>query len=52
LAATPFFRGKTIFGPTLPARAAPPQATELFLTGAALNRLTPLGLPASDRLAA
>jgi hypothetical protein len=52
LAETTFFRCKTIFGPTLHARTFPRQATELFLTVAALNRMTPLGMPDSYRLAA
>lgn len=52
LAETTFFRCKTIFGPTLHARAFPQQATELFLKVAALNRMTHLGMPDSYRLAA
>src|SRR2546430_3840181 len=52
LAETTFFRCKTIFGPTLLARAFPQQATELFLKAAALNRMTHLGMPDSYRLAA
>lgn len=52
LAETTFFRCKTIFGPTLRARAFPQQATELFLKVAALNRMTHLGMPDSYRLAA
>jgi Transposase DDE domain len=52
LAETAFFRLKTLFGPTLQARAFPRQATELFLKVAALNRMTQLGMPDSYRLAA
>jgi transposase len=52
LAETTFFRCKTLFGPTLHARAFPQQATELFLKAAALNRMTHLGMPDSYRLAA
>ncbi len=52
LAETAFFRIKTIFGPTLQSREFPPQATELFLRVAALNRMTQLGMPDSYRLAA
>lgn len=52
LAETTFFRCKTLFGPTLRARAFPQQATELFLKAAALNRMTHLGMPDSYRLAA
>jgi hypothetical protein len=52
LAETTFFRLKTLFGPTLHARAFPQQATELFLKVAALNRMTHLGMPESYRLAA
>jgi hypothetical protein len=52
LAETTFFRFKTLFGPTLHARAFPRQATELFLKAAALNRMTHLGMPDSYRLAA
>jgi Transposase DDE domain len=52
LAETAFFRLKTIFGPTLQARHFRPQATELFLKVAALNRMTHLGMPQSYRLAA
>jgi hypothetical protein len=52
LAETTFFRCKTLFGPTLHARAFPQQATELFLKVAALNRMTHLGMPESYRLAA
>jgi hypothetical protein len=51
LAETTFFRCKTLFGPTLRARAFPQQATELFLKAAALNRMTHLGMPDSYRLA-
>ena len=50
LAETTFFRCKTIFGPTLRARAFAQQATELFLKAAALNRMTHLGMPDSYRL--
>jgi hypothetical protein len=52
LAETTFFGCKTLFGPTLRARAFPQQATELFLKAAALNRMTHLGMPDSYRLAA
>lgn len=52
LAETTFFRCKTLFGPTLHARAFPQQATELVLKVAALNRMTHLGMPDSYRLAA
>lgn len=52
LAETSFFRFKTIFGPTLHARAFAQQATELFLKAGALNRMTHLGMPDSYRLAA
>jgi transposase len=52
LAETTFFRFKTLFGPTLHARAFLRQATELFLKAAALNRMTHLGMPDSYRLAA
>jgi hypothetical protein len=52
LAETTFFRCKTLFGPTVQARAFPQQATELFLKAAALNRMTHLGMPDSSRLAA
>ena len=52
LAEPTFFRGKTLCGPTLHARAFPQQATELFLTAAALTRMTQLGMPDSYRLAA
>jgi hypothetical protein len=52
LAETTFFRCKTLFGPTLRARAFPQQATELFIKAAALNRMTHLGMPESYRLAA
>jgi hypothetical protein len=41
-----------IFGLTLQARHFRPQATELFLKAAALNRMTHLGMPQSYRLAA
>jgi hypothetical protein len=51
LAETTFFRCKTLFGPTLRARAFPQQATELFIMAAALNRMTHLGMPDSYRLA-
>src|SRR3954452_25151396 len=52
LAETTFFRLKTLFGPTLHARAFAQQATELFLKVAALNRMTQLGMPESYRLPA
>jgi transposase len=52
LAETTFCRLKTLFGPTLHARAFAQQATELFLKVAALNRMTHLGMPDSYCLAA
>jgi hypothetical protein len=52
LAAAAFFRLKAIFGATLAARTFAQQATELFLKVAALNRMTQLGMPQSDPLAA
>src|SRR3954463_10864371 len=52
LAETTVFRLKTLFGPTLRARAFAQQATELFLKVAALNRMTQLGMPESYRLPA
>jgi transposase len=52
LAETTFCRLKTLFGPTLRARAFSQQATELFLKVAALNRMTHLGMPESYPLAA
>ena len=52
LAETAFFRLKTLFGPALHSRKFPQQATELFLTAAALNRMTHLPMPESYRLAA
>jgi transposase len=52
LVETTFFRLKTLFGPSVQARAFPQQATELFLKVAALNRMTHLGMPESYRLAA
>jgi hypothetical protein len=50
LAETAFFRLKTLFGPALQSREFSQQATELFLKAAALNRMTPLGMPESYRL--
>jgi Transposase DDE domain len=50
LAETTFFRCKTLFGPTLRARAFSQQVTELFIKVAALNRMTHLGMPESYRL--
>ena len=52
VAETAFLRCKAIFGPALRAREFPRQATELVLKAAALNRLTHLSMPESDRLAA
>lgn len=52
LAETTFFRCKTLFGPTLRARAFSQQATELFIKVAALNRMTHLGMPDSYQLTA
>jgi hypothetical protein len=52
LVETTFFRLKTLFGPSVQARAFPQQATELFLKAAALNRMTHLGMPESSRLVA
>jgi len=51
LAATTFFRRKTLFGPALRSRQFLQQATELFLKVAALNRRTHLPMPQSERLA-
>ena len=52
LAATAFFRLKTIFGATLRSRNFAQQASELFLRARALNRMTHLGMPQSYQLAA
>lgn len=51
LAETAVFRFKIIFGNTLSARTLPRQITEARIKGAALNRMTQLGLPASYKVA-
>lgn len=51
LAETAVFRFKTIFGNTLSARTLPRQITEARIKGAALNRMTQLGLPDSYKVA-
>lgn len=51
LAETAVFRFKTIFGNTLSARTLPRQITEARIKGAALNRMTQLGLPDSYQVA-
>jgi hypothetical protein len=45
LAETAVFRFKIIFGNTLRARTLPRQITEARINGAALNRMTQLGMP-------
>jgi IS5 family transposase len=50
LVETAFFRVKTIFGNTLSARLFQAQANELFLRCAALNRMTQLAMPHSQRI--
>ena len=47
LAETAVFRFKTLFGPRLSARSFEAQFTEVCLRGAALNRMTALGMPDS-----
>jgi len=47
LAETTVFRFKTLFGPALSARDERSRATEVRLKGAALNRMTRLGMPDS-----
>ena len=51
LAETAIFRFKTIFGNTLSTRTLPRQITEARIKGAALNRMTQLGLPDSYKVA-
>lgn len=51
LAETAVFRFKTIFGNTLSARTLPRQITEARIKGAALNRMTQLGMPDSYKVA-
>ncbi len=51
LAETAVFRFKIIFGTTLSARTLPRQITEARIKGAALNRMTQLGMPDSYKVA-
>jgi hypothetical protein len=51
LAETAVFRFKLIFGPTLWARTLPRQITEVRIKGAALNRMTQLGMPDTYKVA-
>lgn len=51
LAETAVFRFKIIFGNTLSARSLPRQITEARIKGAALNRMTRLGMPDSYKVA-
>ena len=51
LAETAVFRFKIIFGNTLSARTLPRQITEARIKGAALNRMTQLGMPESYKVA-
>jgi hypothetical protein len=51
LAETAVFRFKIIFGNTLRARTLPRQITEARIKGAALNRMTQLGMPDSYKVA-
>jgi hypothetical protein len=51
LAETAVFRFKMIFGNTMSARTLPRQITEACIKGAALNRMTQLGMPDSYRVA-
>ena len=50
LVETGFCRIKTIFGEKLSARKFESQATEMFVRGAALNRMTHLGMPKSKAI--
>lgn len=50
LAETAVFRLKTIFGPTLRARQFKNQQTEASIKCAALNRMSQLGMPRSERI--
>ena len=50
LAETAVFRFKIIFGNTMSARTLPRQITEARIKGAALNRMTQLGMPDSYRV--
>ena len=47
LVETAVFRMKTIFGASISSRKLSTQATEVFIRGAALNRMTALGMPDS-----
>ncbi len=49
LAETEIFRMKKIFGPGISSRKMATQTTEIFIRGAALNRMTALGMPDSYR---
>ena len=48
---TPVFRYKTIIGRGLRARTLPSQKTEARVACSALNRMTRLGIPVSQRIA-
>jgi hypothetical protein len=47
LAETAIFRLKTIFGASISSRKMSTQTTEVLIRGAALNRMTALGMPDS-----
>lgn len=51
LSETAVYRFKTVFGDRVSARTFAGQAAEVFLRGAALNRMTALGMPDSYRAA-
>ena len=51
LAETAIYRFKTTFGAHLQARKLPQQDTEAKVKCTALNRMTPLGMPDSYRVA-
>jgi Transposase DDE domain len=50
LVETAMFRYKTLIGPTLRARTLPAQKTEAHVACLVMNRMTQLGMPASERI--
>src|SRR3954452_19527208 len=50
LVETAMFRYKTLIGPRLRARTLPEQKSEARIACAVINRMTPLGMPISQRI--
>jgi hypothetical protein len=50
LVETALFRYKTLMGPALRARTLAAQKTEAYVACSVINRMTPLGMPLSQRV--